>query len=177
MREIEDAALAVVELSEEEHQADGEVPSVLWIDFDNDHAFPLSIGSEHAQPHIGGRQSLTSGALWWMNYGRKGDPVFDNWELATSARRPYILEFEARFSRGSRFAATISAIDGKHILHQNHLRPSALHSDWIVELLQLSGGELEHWWVDWPNPSLLAARVAFARCDAHGLLSAQNPAA
>lgn len=170
------AVSRLASLKQRERQADQSVPSILWIDLENNRAFPLSIGASQAQPFVGGQRELTSGALWWMNYGRKGDPIFDKWELVIPERRSYLLEFDGRFTRGSRFVGTMCAIDEEHVFHQNYLVWSPLASDWIVELLQLRGAHIENWWIDWPSPGSLAAKVALARFDAHAMLTSRYPA-
>lgn len=162
-------------MKQQEHQAADDVPNILWIDFGNDRAFPLSVGPEQAQPHINGQSSLASGALWWMNYGKQGDPIFDEWDLTTGARRAYILEFNGRFARGSRFAATVCAVDGEHVLHQNAHSLTPLHPAWVVELLQLPGAKVDRCWLDWPSAGSLVNRVALARRDAHALFEARHP--
>lgn len=156
-------------LKQEEHQADEKVPSVLWIDLDNHEAFPLSIGAEQAQPLVGGQQEIVSGALWWMNYGREGDPIFDRFELATHSRSLYALGFNARFERGSKYVGTVSSINGLHVFHQNHRTVTRLDPMWITELAQLYGAKFEDWWVDWPSAGSLAARVFLARQSAIAL--------
>ncbi len=156
-------------LKQEEHQADESVPSILWVDLDNHEAFPLSIGAEQAHPLVGGPQEIISGALWWMNYGREGDPIFDRFELATHSRSVYELGFNARFERGSKFVGTISSINGLHLFHQNHRTVSRLDPMWITELAQLYGAKFEDWWVDWPSAGSLAARVYLARQSAIAL--------
>jgi hypothetical protein len=163
-------------LKQGEHQADLTIPTVLWVDFGNPHAFPISIGASQAQPFLGGRESLVSGVLWWMNYGQKGDPIFDMWELTTAERQFYALEFDARFPKGSQFVGVVCAIDDQQILHENYLTGRQLSSDWIVELLQLRGARLENWWVDWPSRGNLSIRVELARAEAHALLAVRYPA-
>ncbi len=150
-------------LKQSEHQAGEGVPCILWIDLNNSDAFPLPISNEQAQPLFGGQQELASGILWWMNYGRKGDPIFDYFELATLTKHFYTLEFDGRFVRGSKFVATVSAVDAAHLLHQNHSANATLDPAWTTELAQLSGAKFEDWWVDWPCAGSLVSRVALAQ--------------
>jgi hypothetical protein len=161
-------------LKQREHQADSEVPSILWVDLNNHLAFPLPLGASQAQPLLGGCSELVSGILWWMNYGQRGDPIFDTLSLGTFESKYYRLEFDARFSKESRFAATVCALDGLHLLHQNP-QSAALTSDWIVELLQLSGARFEDWWVDWPRPGSLANEIAMARENSIELVKTRYP--
>lgn len=162
-------------IKQKEHQAMGDAPTLLWMDFDSHIAFPLSIGEEQTQPLVGGPHELASGALWWMDYGRKGDPVFDSWKLAFSDHCHYLMEFDGRFARASKFRGTICAVDGVHIFHQNPYSEPSLSDDWIVELLQLPGARYDRWWVDWPDSRVLSRRVDDARAQSHRLLTLPHP--
>ncbi len=168
------AVSRLASLKQKEHQADPTVPSVLWVDLDNDRAFPVSIGISQAQPFTSGNEELVSGAAWWANYGAKGDPIFDRWSFNTGERQTYIMEFDGRFHRSPKYAGVVNVIDSHHIFHQNPSSASPLEALWIVRLLSLPGASFEHWWMDWPVPETLRNRVELARRSARVLHDARH---
>ncbi|HEX7213663.1 MAG TPA: hypothetical protein VF578_05600, partial [Methylomirabilota bacterium] len=111
-------------LKQKEHQADQTIPSVLWIDVENERAFPVSIGASQAQPFTSGHEELVSGAVWWASYGQLGDPVYDRWSLVTGERRSYKMELNSiRLRRigGSGHAPGVfeSGVEMSHLLPRN----------------------------------------------------------
>jgi hypothetical protein len=150
-------------IKDEEHQAGSIGPTVLWLDLNDPETFPLPLGLDQTQPLIGGGREIVSGVLWWANYGKKRDRIFDSLPIDAPDSRYYALEFPGRFERHSRFAGVIHSENGVHAVLENHRLLKGLTISDRLNLLKLPNCRFEMCWLSLPNRLRLRFRVWAAR--------------
>lgn len=74
--------LKMISIKESNHQLNGNLPSILWVDLQDEYMNPLSNRVDKSGPYFsgngyGGVEGIISNELWYSVYSKINDPVFE----------------------------------------------------------------------------------------------------
>lgn len=147
-------------IKQREHQLSDEIPSVLWLDFQDLYTSNMSLGSEQFEAIISSKEHLTSGALWYAFYGWKGAPVFE--QVHTShldfAYRKREMLHAGRFRSSQKISAVVVSLPRCTFLAESPIARNPLPAEVRLQFLGVRWAGVQHTIADW-SPGLLKASL------------------
>jgi len=67
----------ICSIKENEHQLRADIPSIVWMDFQDLHSSDMALTPDQFRPIMSSRENLTSGAIYYALYGWNGAPVYE----------------------------------------------------------------------------------------------------
>ncbi|MCX6152537.1 MAG: hypothetical protein NT007_00095 [Candidatus Kapabacteria bacterium] len=147
------ATSKVAQIKGDEHQFRDEDINILWIDYLDPIAWTFDL-SHHTQPIGIFNESFTSGFIWWAIYGKKEDKIFDNLNIEFGIDKPYIMEFDGKFSTNSKIDFIVFIFELNTIVFQNYQRKNPDDSIFLG-LFQLPFYNYQESWINFPIINLL----------------------
>jgi len=150
----ENAISKLTALKQEELQFSEELPSILWVDF-QDELWDIVLHSDSVFPIRTWRGELYSGEIWYAFYGFKEAPIFEGetTELRQSKRRVR-MRHDGRFRMKTKVDAVIFSFKDSTIAIENPFSSKPV-PDWFWEqALNLPRFEMENSMLNWPTHDL-----------------------
>lgn len=147
-------------IKQREHQLSEEIPSILWLDFQDLYTWNMSLGSEQFEAIISSKEHLTSGALWYAFYGWKGAPVFEQvhtLHLDFAYQKREMLH-EGRFRSSQKVSAVVVSLPRCTFLAESPMAKNPLPPEVRLQFLGVPWAGVQHTIADW-TPGLLKASL------------------
>ena len=147
-----------------EHQAKG-ATSLLWIDLRELGPWPDVVDARQCEPIIVGlrRGVLTSGAVWYAQYGWKGAPIFEEVRIGREAR--VAMGHNGRFAdpdRPARYVGVIVNLTETTVFFENPTASARLPDELRVRLHALPNFDITRSVASW-TPGQTQASVEWSR--------------
>jgi hypothetical protein len=136
-----------------EHQLRSDIPSVIWMDFQDLHTWNMALTSAGFNPLVSWRECITSGAIWYALYGWKGAPVFQQVHFSHLDLRSQIqrMEHDGRFLLSSLASAVIVSLPDATLLAETPRRRRQLSSAVRLRCLGLPHAGIEYSIAEWTD--------------------------
>lgn len=145
----------LAKIKQTETQFSVTLPSVLWLDFQDD-MWKLAINADGINPIHTWNSEIYVGVIWYAFYGFKDAPIFEGHSTKKRAVRDIIqMRHNGRFRNNSKIDGVVFSFPRSTFAIENPYSQKPI-PDWFwTELLQVPWFQLEHSRLNWPDRNLL----------------------
>ncbi len=135
----------------DEGQFSSEVPSILWLDYQDLHNWNMSLTIEQFRPVISCNEHLTSGALWYALYGWNGAPIFEHCHYSHLDLPSQIgkMGHDGRFLQPTKLSAMIISLPTATILAESPVKERQLPEEIRLRYLGLPHAVIQNSIAEW----------------------------
>jgi len=159
-----------------EHQLRSDLPSIVWMDFQDLYSWDMALSAEQFHPVLSWREHLTSGALYYALYGWNGAPVYEQLHYSHLDLPSQIqwMRHDGRFLLSSVTSAVIVSLPMATILAESPRADRQLPSEVRLRCLGLPHFGLHNSIAEW-TPGLVARVLVSNAKLICGLVGSEEP--
>lgn len=140
-----------------EHQLSDDVPSILWLDFQDLYTGDMALTAEQFNPVISWNEHITSGALWYALYGWRGAPIFEQCHYSHLDMPSQIkhMAHNGRFFLPNKLSAVIVSLPNATILAESPHKKRQLPVEVRMRYMAIPWAGIQHSLAEWTNGLVL----------------------
>jgi hypothetical protein len=140
-----------------EHQLRADMPSIVWMDFQDLHSWDMALTHDQFRPILSGRENLTSGAIYYALYGWDGAPVYEELHYSHLELPSQIqwMRHNGRFLLSDLTSAVVVSLPTATILAETPRKARQLPAAVRLRCLGLPHFGIHHSIAEW-TPGLIA---------------------
>jgi len=160
-----------------EHQLRADVPSIIWMDFQDLYSWDMGLTFDQFRPILSRREHLTSGAIYYALYGWNGAPVYEqlHYSHLDMPSQTQWMRHNGRFLLSDLTSAVVVSLPTATILAETPRKSRQLPSEIRLRCLGLTHLGIHHSIAEW-TPGLIAQVLTANAKMICGLLKQEVPA-